>query len=99
MLTFSCSLLSKGSLLSSSSHILFNLSIVQEVKAMGLFRAIFQLIKAGAVLSLNSVRLVCSSLAVPLLKLAERIGKVAASAEQSAKEYEKKLEEQEAKLK
>jgi hypothetical protein len=66
---------------------------------MGLFRAIFQLIKAAASLSVNFVRLACSTLALPILRLAERVGQAAVTTERSAKEYEKRLEEQESRLK
>ncbi len=66
---------------------------------MGLLRAIFQLIKAGGALSVNFVRLACSSVALPILRLAERVGRAAATTEQSAREYERRLEEQESRLK
>jgi hypothetical protein len=66
---------------------------------MGLLDAIAQLIAAGASLLINFVRLTCSSLAIPILRLAGRVGKAAASTEQSAKEYERRLKEQESQMK
>jgi hypothetical protein len=66
---------------------------------MELLRAISQLIEAGASLLINFVRLTCSSLAIPTLRLAELVGKAAASTEQSAKEYEKRVKEQESQMK
>lgn len=66
---------------------------------MKLFGALFQLARAATTLTINFVRLACTRIALPILKLAERLGAAAAATENAAKEYEERLKEQEASLK